>query len=147
MYITYKLHVSANAAVPNIRLDTIFQRNYVELCRTIISISVGRGLLYPYRIITLDPYSVLVYQTQVWMLCLWYSNKYNAKGKLHFFPVRTIKSRRVNRGTAPFILKLGTRWSSVVILTPGRCTTGKQPRYPPNRRLRGPQGLPGLSGE
>jgi len=54
VYITYQLHVSAIAAVAIIRFDTIFQRSYVDMIkhRTIISISVGRGLLYPYRIIT-----------------------------------------------------------------------------------------------
>ena len=31
VYITYQLHVSANAAVAIIRLDTIYQRNYINV--------------------------------------------------------------------------------------------------------------------
>jgi hypothetical protein len=45
VYITYQLHVSANAAVAIIGLDTIYQRSYTDKIkhRTIISISVGKG--------------------------------------------------------------------------------------------------------
>ena len=45
MYITYQLHVSANAAVAIIRLDTIYQRSYIDIIqhRKIISITVGKG--------------------------------------------------------------------------------------------------------
>jgi len=31
MYITYQLHVSANAAVAIIRLDTIYERSYIYM--------------------------------------------------------------------------------------------------------------------
>jgi len=31
VYITYQLHVSANAAVAIIRLDTIYHRNYIDI--------------------------------------------------------------------------------------------------------------------
>jgi len=31
VYVTYQLHVSANAAVAIIRLDTIYQRRYIDI--------------------------------------------------------------------------------------------------------------------
>ena len=31
VYITYQLHVSANAAVAIIKLDTIYQRSYIDM--------------------------------------------------------------------------------------------------------------------
>jgi len=31
VYITYELHVSANAAVAIIRLDTIYQKSYIDM--------------------------------------------------------------------------------------------------------------------
>jgi len=31
VYVTYQLHVSSNAAVAIIRLDTIYQRSYIDM--------------------------------------------------------------------------------------------------------------------
>jgi len=41
----YQLHVSTYAAVAIIRLDTIYQRSYIDMIqnRTIISINEGKG--------------------------------------------------------------------------------------------------------
>ena len=46
MYINYQLHVSANAAVAIIRLDTIYQKSYIDIQHiTVISIGVGERKL------------------------------------------------------------------------------------------------------
>jgi hypothetical protein len=46
-------------------------------------------------------------------------------------PVHTMKKYWRSRGN------FGTRWRSLVNITPGHFTPGKEPRYPLNRRLGG----------
>jgi hypothetical protein len=51
-------------------------------------------------------------------------------------------------GIAPFILDLGTRWRSVISFTPRPLySQGKNPLYPLDRRLGGPQSRSGRGGE
>jgi hypothetical protein len=54
--------------------------------------------------------------------------------------VHAMKAYRGSRGIAPLILNPAGEWS---ISRPGRFTPGKEPLYPFNRRLRGPQSRSG----
>jgi hypothetical protein len=72
--------------------------------------------------------------------------KVRVKGK--FVPVLTKHHAMGSGGIAPRILNLGTRWRCVVRFMPRLLyPQGKNPWYPLDRRLCGPQSRSGRGGE
>jgi hypothetical protein len=55
------------------------------------------------------------------------------------FPVHAMKAYRESRGVAPLILNLSITWRRVGNFTSRSHYPRTEPRYPLNRRLRGPQ--------
>ena len=67
--------------------------------------------------------------------------------KLKLQSVHAIMAYKGITGIAPLILNFRARWGELSTSRSGRCTPGKEPRYPLNRRVGGPQSRSGRLGE